>query len=60
MGLVMAENLQQYLGKLKPEDKFASSLHVWNRTLSKADALVEKGATKATSIEGMPRKSRHE
>ena len=55
MGLAMAENLQQYLGNLKPDDAYAPSLHVWNRTLSKADGLVEKGATKAVSIEGMLR-----
>ena len=53
MGFAMATNLQQFLGKLKPDDAFAPSLHVWNRTLSKADALVEQGATKASSIEGM-------
>ena len=57
MGLAMAGNLQQYLSKMKPGDPFAPSLHVWNRTLSKADALVESGATKALSVEGVPSRS---
>lgn len=52
MGLPMAGNLQQYLTKQFHDGAFAPSLFVHNRTLSKADALVEQGATKADSIEG--------
>ena len=49
----MATNLQEYLTKQFENGAFAPSLFVHNRTLSKADPLVEKGATKAESIEGL-------
>lgn len=52
MGLAMARNLQEYLEKEKNSGMYDASLHVWNRTQSKAQALLDQGASLAPSIPG--------
>lgn len=52
MGLAMARNMQAFLEKEKSSGCYNASLHVWNRTQSKAKPLLEQGATLAKSISG--------
>jgi len=54
MGLAMARNMQAFLEKEKSSGCYDPSLHVWNRTQSKAKPLLEQGATLAKSISGKP------
>ncbi len=52
MGLAMARNLQDFLEKEKSSGSYDSSLRVWNRTQSKAQPLLDQGASLAPSISG--------
>ena len=54
MGLAMATNLQEYLSKKQKDGTYNSSLLVWNRTQSKAQPLVQQGASLAPSISRKP------
>lgn len=54
MGLAMATNLQEYLSKRQTDGTYNSSLLVWNRTQSKAQPLVQQGASLAPSISRKP------
>ena len=54
MGLAMATNLQEYLSKKHKDGTYSSSLLVWNRTQSKAQPLVQQGASLAPSISRKP------
>ena len=59
MGLAMARNLQQFLEKDGSDSSYNASLHVWNRTQSKAQPLLDQGATLAANISGGPFASSH-
>ena len=52
MGLAMARNLQDFLEKEKSSGAYDPSLRVWNRTQSKAQLLLDQGASLAPSISG--------
>ena len=52
MGLAMARNLQDFLEKEQSSGSYDPSLHVWNRTQSKAKPLLNHGASLAPSISG--------
>lgn len=54
MGFAIARNLQDFLKKQGASGSFDSSLHVWNRTQSKAQPLVEQGSTLQASMAGRP------
>lgn len=54
MGLAMARNLQQFLEKEGSSSSYDPSLHVWNRTQSKARPLLDQGASLAPTISGEP------
>ena len=52
MGLAMARNLQEFLEKEQSSGSYSPSFHVWNRTQSKAQPLLDHGASLAPSISG--------